>query len=59
MTDSESLSYVRRALTEDLFGKMISKAQADEKLQFILADLQKLVYPIDKEDLKETNTKGD
>lgn len=26
LTDAESISYVRRALTQDLFGKMISKA---------------------------------
>ena len=43
-------------MTEDLFGMMISKAKADEKLQIILADLLKLVYPIEKEELKEANT---
>lgn len=46
---------MKRALTEELFGKMLTKAKADDKLEKIVLDLQKTVYPTDDEESKEEN----
>lgn len=39
------VTYIRRNLTPELFGKLLSKVKSDEKLEAIIQHLQKLVHP--------------